>query len=1158
MTNFVHLRVRSEYTLSSSVVRIPDLVKQSFDDQAECIALNDLNNMFGALKFSTAASRERVKPLLGADISIYDEHSLTEEYIGELTFLIQNRTGYRNLCQLLSLAYQQQGPELERQTRRIVGVDRQQLAEHAEGLIILSGGSEGYIGRCLSLNKSGLARQRVEGLLSCFKDRFYFSVERLRQNEQEQRHLDFCADLGQDLSVAIVASNNVQFIRPTDYDSHKIRVGIHKNLTVNSEELDDLYSREQYLKSPEQMADLFADIPQVVSNTVEVARRCNFFLVPVSTSYFPRFATPDHAPSVDYLREKSLAQLTLLAKKKNLIDAELSRYQDRLELELTTIINMGFADYFLIVDEFVNWARQNGVAVGPGRGSGPGSLVAYLLDITRIDPIKYDLLFERFLNPERVSMPDFDIDFDDQNRDRVIEHMADKYGQEKVSQIITFGRMAARAVVRDVGRVTGRPYGQVDRIAKLIPFGVDVTLDNALQSSEFAHEYQNEENQPLIDSAKEIEGLVRNPGRHAGGLVVAPQPLSEYCPLYYDEDDNALTHFDKDDLASVGLVKYDFLGLRILSTIRSTIEGLKADKKIDVDVDNIALDDQKALRLINEERTLGVFQLESSGMRELIRKLKPDSFDDIVALVALYRPGPMEANVHDDYCKRKHNKVSTTFYHPSLEEVLRPTHGVFIYQEQVMQAAQVMAGYSLGEADILRNAISKKDMTILAEQRPIFIKGCLAKKIKKDVAEEVFELLNHFGGYGFNKSHSVSYGLLAFQTAWLKSHYPEYFMAALMTHEPNHDNIARMVRDCREMNIDVLPPDVNKSEAYFRVESPKTIRYGLCRIKGVGSAAKEGESFIDIICAEREKNGDYVSFMDFLVRLPLQKCNAKTLTGLIGSGAFDPFATSTNRLMLIDAVNQRILEFAQARQHEIEHGQTSLFAGQSADNSSATGSRDYDYRPIRPDAEKILELEYEALNLYLGQTPVELLRRRCEQLKSLPRLNDLRRKNGRVWCLFEIRDVATARRNNGLTVSCDDEDSNQILFYYPDKAQGNERSPWQCKNQLVLAQLECRQSRPIILQLFTRTDIFAKMLSYLNIHVVQGDLRSTHAELKKLSSLLQQAHRGSAEIRFNYARADMMGSWRLAQKLSFDAKLHEGVRASTLLLFGGFGLTLPT
>jgi DNA polymerase-3 subunit alpha len=723
-----------------------------------------------------------------------------------------------------------------------------------------------------------------------------------------------------------VATNDVRFLKPDDFESHEARVCIHDGALLADSGRVRRYTKQQYLRTPQEMAALFSDVPEALANTLEVARRCSLVLK-LGQARLPPYPVPGGITTEDFLREEAARGLERrLANIGVTVAAEADTYSQRLRVELDVICQMGFAGYFLIVADFIRWARENGVPVGPGRGSGAGSLVAYSIGITDLDPLKYDLLFERFLNPERVSMPDFDVDFCMDGRDRVIEYVAEKYGRERVSQIITYGTMAAKAVVRDVGRVLGMSYGFVDRIAKLIPFELGITLDDALEKEpELKRLYESEEEiKNLIDLARSLEGLTRNAGMHAGGVVIAPSVLTDFAPLYCDENGaSVVTQFDKDDVEAAGLVKFDFLGLRTLTIIdraMAIINRVRGERgEPPLDVNKIPMDDAKSYGLLKACRTTAVFQLESRGMKDLIRRLQPDCFEDIVALVALFRPGPLQSGMVDDFINRKHGKIDgpIDYLHPSLEPVLKPTYGVILYQEQVMQIAQVLAGYTLGGADLLRRAMGKKKPEEMAKQRSIFVTGSVQRGVKEEVAAHIFDLMEKFAGYGFNKSHSAAYALLSYQTAYLKAHYPAAFMAAVLSADMDHtDKVVTLIQECADIGLQVKPPDVNTSRYEFAVGGDRTIRYGLGAVRGVGQGA------VDALISEREANGPFASLEDLCRRLDLQKTNRRVLEALLRSGSLD--SLGANRATLMHRL-PAAMQLGEQNSKASEAGQNDLF-----------------------------------------------------------------------------------------------------------------------------------------------------------------------------------------------------------------------------------------
>jgi len=760
----------------------------------------------------------------------------------------------------------------------------------------------------------------------------------------------------------------VRFLERGDFPAHEARVCIHDGRLLADKRREIRYSEEQYLKSPAEMNELFDDLPEVLENAGELARRCNLDLQ-FGTYYLPDFPIPAGASVEDYLKKASLEGLkTRLDTHGPAHDFSVNDYRDRLELELGVINDMGFPGYFLIVADFIRWAKNNGIPVGPGRGSGAGSLVAYALEITDLDPLQFDLLFERFLNPERISMPDFDIDFCMEKRDLVIDYVAERYGRDQVSQIITFGTMAAKAVVRDCGRVLGHGYGFVDSIAKLVPMELGMTLKKALeQEQELKRRYDDEEDtRAILDLAMSLEGLTRNAGKHAGGVVIAPSSLTDFTALFSEPGGgNVVTQFDKDDVETIGLVKFDFLGLRTLTIIdwalKAINEQLEQEGGEPIALEELPMDDEKTFKLLQDCRTTAVFQLESSGMKDLIRKLQPDSFNEIIALVALFRPGPLESGMVGDYIDRKHGRAVVSYPHDDLEPILRPTYGVILYQEQVMQIAQVLAGYSLGDADILRRAMGKKKAAEMARQRLVFVEGAAARGIGDDLANYIFDQMETFAGYGFNKSHSAAYALIAYQTAWLKAHHPSAFMAAVLSADmDNTDKIAGLIAECRQMQLEIQPPDINHSHYAFRMTGPRSIRYGLGAVKGIGNAA------IELIETERAGGGPFTSLDDFCNRMDLKKVNRRALETLVGSGAMDALEASQNRAQMLHDL-PRCIQAAEQVQRDREAGQTDMFGAVP----KAARESPVKTEPVAawPELQK-LQAEKESLGLYLTGHPV--------------------------------------------------------------------------------------------------------------------------------------------------------------------------------------------
>jgi DNA polymerase-3 subunit alpha len=965
---FVHLHLHTEYSLVDSTVRIPSLMEACRADGMPAVAMTDQNNLFGLVKFYRKALAAGVKPIIGADLRIANEADPKRHHT--LILLCQDNEGYRNLSRLLTRMY------LEGQVRGEPLARREWLTpERCAGLIALSGGLHGDVGQALAHGHDDEARVLVDGWLATFGDRYYLELIRTARAGEEET-VQGSLKLASEAGVPVVATNDVRFLSADDFNAHEARVCIHDGRGLSDPDRPRHYSQEQHLRSTADMQALFDDIPEAIDNAVEIAKRCNLDLK-LGESVLPAFPVPEGQTEAEFLEVKARegldSQLALIFEAQSVADKERAvlraPYDQRLATELEVIISMGFAGYFLIVADFIRWARTNGIPVGPGRGSGAGSLVAWVLGITDLDPLHHDLLFERFLNPERVSMPDFDVDFCMEGRDRVIEYVADRYGRERVAQIITFGTMAAKAVIRDAGRVLGQPYGFVDRIAKLVPFDLGITLDKALeQSDELAAMYRDDEEVAgIIDLARSLEGLVRNAGKHAGGVVIAPGQLTDFTPLYCEDGGtHTITQLDKDDVEAIGLVKFDFLGLKTLTIIDWAERNVNAaDPSADLDINRIPIRDEATFRLLRTTETAAVFQLESSGMRDLIKRMQPDRFDDLVALVALFRPGPLQSGMVDDFIKRRHavNKADIDYLHPDLKPVLEETYGVILYQEQVMQIAQTLAGYTLGGADLLRRAMGKKKPEEMAKQREIFVVGATERGVTEATATRIFDLMEKFAGYGFNKSHSAAYAVLAYQTAYLKAHHPAAFMAAVMSADlDNTDRLVTLKDDCRKQRLTLEAPDVNASEYPFSVSGEGTILYGLGAIKGVGRAAVES------VIAERAANGPFSSLNEFCRRVDHDKLNRRALEAMIKGGAMDGFGQSRRSLM---HQVPEALASADQQARAAAAGQNDMFG---LDEPAAAPAGPEPVELAEWPERTLLSNEKEALGLYLTGHPFDAVR----------------------------------------------------------------------------------------------------------------------------------------------------------------------------------------
>ena len=972
---FVHLRLHSEYSLVDGLVRIKPLAAKVASLDMPAVALTDFNNFFGLVKFYKASQAVGVKPILGAEVLVLDDSG--EGALTQLVLLIVDNVGYKNLTGLISKAYQ------EGQRQSVPTIRLEWLEELGDGLIALSGGRLGDVGIALVSGRQVDAQQSLTRLMRLFPDRFYLELQRTGRADEED-YIHAAVELAAGSNCPVVATNDVRFIDREEFEAHEARVCIYEGRSLDDPRRERRYSEQQFLRSSDEMAALFADIPEALENTLEIAKRCSLDLR-LGEYFLPDYPIPEDQSIEEFFIEVSVAGLEeRLAALFDPLSSDFSDkqalYTERLKFELDIIIEMGFPGYFLIVMDFIRWAKSNDIPVGPGRGSGAGSLVAYALKITDLDPIEYDLLFERFLNPERVSMPDFDIDFCMEGRDRVIAYVAEQYGRDAVSQIVTFGTMAAKAVVRDVARVQGKSYGLADKLSKLIPFEVGMTLEKAVEQEDDLSQFlkSDDEAAEIWSMALQLEGVARNCGKHAGGVVIAPTKITDFSPIYCDEHGSGVvSQFDKNDVEDAGLVKFDFLGLRTLTIIDWAVKMINK-KRAEGDEDalvleKIPLDDEATFAMMQRAETTAVFQLESRGMKELIRKLGPDRFEDIIALVALFRPGPLQSGMVDDFINRKKGRAEVSYPHPQyqhecLKSALEPTYGVILYQEQVMQIAQEMGGYTLGGADLLRRAMGKKNASEMAKQRDLFVQGAIAKGFANNLASNIFDLMEKFAGYGFNKSHSAAYALVAYQTGWLKAHYPAEFMAATISSDMDKtDKVVTFIDECRAMNLDLLPPDVNQGQFQFSVDQQSSVIYGLGAIKGLG------EGPVGAIIAARSEGGAFIDLFDFCARVDGRKVNKRSLEAMVRAGAFDEIGPKGEigyrRAVMLACMDEAVKLAEQHARNEVS-GMGDLFGESIVVSASAINYNAYTAVRALSIRER-LNGEKETLGLYLTGHPID-------------------------------------------------------------------------------------------------------------------------------------------------------------------------------------------
>jgi len=1026
MRDFVHLHLHSQYSILDGAIRFEELFPLAREYGMKTLALTDHGNMFGVIEFYQGAIHHGIKPIVGCEIYVAPEsrfkkdHGNLKDTSYHLSLLVKDQEGYINLLRLVSLAHLEGFYYKPR-------VDKELLERFNKGLIALSGCLKGEIPSLLILGNRQEAKRAAEWFMEVFdEDRFYFEIQDTGLEEQKTVN-EGLAHIGQELGVPLVATNDCHYLRREDAVLHDVLLCIQTGKTLKDPKRMQFSTDQFYLRRVEEMEQLFAHYPDSLKSTMEIADRCNLELR-FDEYHLPRFKAPT-GESLDLYLEKTAHEglqrnLTYFTKTQE----ERDRYVKRLQQELSIIKSMGFSGYFLIVADFVNYAKKREIPVGPGRGSAAGSLVAYSLGITDIDPLEYDLIFERFLNPERISLPDIDVDFCIEGRDEVIRYVTERYGKENVAQIITFGKMQAKAVVRDVGRVLDLPYKEVDSIAKLIPGTLNITLDQALEQEPRLKELADRDEMvsKLLSLARSLEGMVRHASTHAAGVVISHRPLMEYIPLYKGGNGEVVTQYAMKDVERVGLVKFDFLGLKTLTVLKKAVELIERTKGIKIELARIPLDDQDTYRLLGSGDTSGIFQLESSGMRDLLVKLRPETFKDLIALVALYRPGPLGSGMVDEFIKRRHKKAAVRYEVAQLKEILRDTYGVIVYQEQVMRIASILANFSPGDADILRRAMSKKDPMEMESLKEKFIHGARSNGIGEEKAERIFEMMAKFAEYGFNKSHSAAYTLIAYQTAYLKAHYPIEFVAALLTCDmDNTDKVMRYVAECREKGINVLPPDINESDWGFSV-SGDTIRYSLGAVKNVGFGA------VEEIVRTRDEKGKFSSLFEFCDSVDLRKVNRRVVESLIKAGAFDSTETRRSQLML---VLEEALESGQARQKERRGGQPALFDGMASQHNL-----------IRlPDLEEwpesqLLSFEKEVLGFYLTSHPLIKYEKDISELTTVDSETLAEMNNGTQVSIggivAEVKEISTKKGEQMAFISLEDMRGRVEVIVFPDLFRG--------------------------------------------------------------------------------------------------------------------------
>ncbi len=1115
---FIHLRVHSDFSMVDGLAKTKPIVAKIEELQMPAVAITDQANLCGLVRFYGAANGAGIKPIVGADFWVKSDDLADELF--RLVILAKNNEGYKNLTLLISKAY------LRGSVQDKPVLDKDWLVEHKEGLILLSGGREGDLGIALIKGNMKMAASITEFYQTHFADHFY--VELLRTGrDNEESYLHMAVDWAGQYDLPVVATNEVCFLKADDFDAHEIRCAIHDGYTLEDKRRPKRYSNQQYLRTQEEMCELFSDIPEALANSVEIAKRCNV-TIRLGEYFLPNFPTGGMSTE-DFLvkvsQEGLEERLEFLFPDATERAEKRPEYDERLRIELECINQMGFPGYFLIVMEFIQWSKDNNIPVGPGRGSGAGSLVAYALKITDLDPLEFDLLFERFLNPERVSMPDFDVDFCMDRRDEVIDHVAQMYGRDAVSQIITFGTMAAKAVVRDVGRVLGHPFGFVDRISKLIPGDPGMTLAKAFDVEPRLPELYDadEEVRALVDMARILEGTTRNAGKHAGGVVISPTTITDFAPLYCDsEGKQPVTQFDKNDVETAGLVKFDFLGLRTLTIMQWAIDmaniRLRKEGKPEIDIAAIPTDDKKSFETLKRFETTAVFQLESRGMKDLIKRLQPDCFEDMIALVALFRPGPLQSGMVDNFIDRKRGREEISYpdaqyQHECLKEILDPTYGIILYQEQVMQIAQVMAGYSLGGADLLRRAMGKKKPEEMAKQRSTFEEGSKNNNIDPELAMKIFDLVEKFAGYGFNKSHSAAYALVSYQTLWMKTHYPSEFMAAVMSADmDNTDKVVTLVDELDRMKLKIVPPDVNQGLYKFTVNENGDVVYGIGAIKGVG------EGPIEAIIKARSEGGPFKDLFDFCARVDLKRVNRRVLEKLILAGALDELGPHRAALM---ATLEEAMRAADQHAKDQMSGQGDLFGLLTTEPEEVEQA----FANVAQWPEEVwLDGEKETLGLYLTGHPINRYRKELKNYVKA-RINELsptRRDEevGTAGLIIGVKTMVNKKGRRWGIITLDDKSARIDVRFFPDMYEEHEALLVKDKIVVVAGPVEhddfsgglCMTAKRIqdIVQLRE------KHVKSVSVNLDQRNLKDN--TVAQLTEKLEAYKEGVTPLVFNYTR----------------------------------------